>query len=209
MSRMYTLFKLLFLLFVVSLITSCKTTKNKNFVDNPVDIKDTTLLSSQKKNISNSFVDNISSLDILNLPYTFFCGAKSYTWTSEYGKGFEAILPEAVIGRLPAKNNREYIICGVVGDIIYPYLYVYDEKGNRLDSLYLHIGFCLGDEDIITSNTTTINIDYSINMIDTTKYISYDQEDVIIDSIYITKKKIIEEPIGVFKVLEEKKYRIE
>ena len=202
--RMNTLIKRLFLLIAISLMFSCKNTTNKNIANQS---DEHIIEPSEKKDISNPFIDIISSLNTLNLPYTFFCGAESYTWTSEYGKEFSSILPEVIIGKLPSNDNKEYVICGIVGDIIYPYLYVYDEKANRIDSLYLHISYCLGDEEVIKTNVTIINADYSISMIDTTKYIHFIQNEVQIDSISVTERTMFQNSNGVYAIKEERRYR--
>jgi len=143
-----------------------------------------------------SFENAISSILEIRLPDTIYCGIESSTPINKYEDLIIKISPKpiewtGIYGKLPSKNDKVYIIYSIVGDINYPYLYTYDRKGNLIDSMYLHIGVCLGDESIITSNITIINKDFSINMIDTTQYIQYSENNRIsIDSIVIFKQKL-------------------
>lgn len=138
-----------------------------------------------------SFKERVSSINVLKLPFSIYCGVDFLRTIDD--PEIKKIAPKnsGIIGRLPNKDNREYILYGINGNIIYPYLYIYDDKGLLLDSLYLHIGPCLGDDSIIVSNGTTINYDYSINMADTTRYIHYIENIELTDSIVITKKELI------------------
>lgn len=148
--------------------------------------------------LESEFSRIISSIDRLELPYTFFCGAESYKWISEYGSPIEEIISnnELIIGKLPSKNDYEFIIAGKVGDIIYPHMLVYDKEGIRIDSLFLHIdqSGCGGDGELIMVSKAKIEIDYSIFMSDSIKYISWTDEKtsfddgIIVDSIYIMEK---------------------
>ena len=145
-----------------------------------IDIKDT------------SFEELIMKIHRLNLPCTLFCGLDNgLPWAEELG--IENIVPEnsQILGVLPVNNNNTYIVYGIPGDIIYPYLNIYDSTGIKIDSLYLHISYCAADESEVVTNITTINKDFSILMVDTTKFIHYtDNNKVIIDSIIVRKRHL-------------------
>lgn len=138
------------------------------------------------------FMDLIDNLPSLELPYTMYCGLnESFPWIDDLDKRLVEYLPENVIvaGKLPVNNDFVYIIYGEIGDIIYPYLNIYNQNGEKLDSIYLHISWCAADEWERTSTTTTINKDFSISMTDTSQYIHYlDAETYITDSIVVKRK---------------------
>jgi hypothetical protein len=143
--------------------------------------------------IDSVFINNISKINKLELPLRFYCGAEEYTWAKDLGDDILKIVPldYVVIGLLPINNENIYIIYGKVGDIIYPYLYTYTKNGDLLDSLYLHISYCDGDESEIHSTATTITDDYYIYMSDTSKYIHYnDRNELFLDSIIIKGREL-------------------
>ncbi|GHT41689.1 hypothetical protein FACS189437_08910 [Bacteroidia bacterium] len=157
-----------------------------------------------------SFGEIVSSIRTIELPFTFFCGVDSCIPTEQYDSAIVKLSPKnsGIIGRLSSKGNKEYIIFGFTGDIIYPYLYIYDENGQQLDSLYLHIGPCLGDESMIISNKTIINKNYSINMIDTTQYVHYNDNIKIVDSIFITKRNLKLNDENFYVIANEDRYKL-
>ena len=144
-----------------------------------------------------SFAALVEALPVLELPYTMWCGLEVHgplPWIEDVDKHLIGYLPEDVIvmGRLPIDNDLIYIVYGKVGDIIYPYLNIYNKKGERLDSLYLHISYCAADEWKRTSTYSTINKDHSISMTDTSEYIHYfDTKTFETDSV-IVKKELLE-----------------
>ena len=144
-----------------------------------------------------SFAALVEALPVLELPYMMWCGLEGHgplPWIEDVDKRLIGYLPEDVIvmGRLPIDNDLIYIVYGKVGDIIYPYLNIYNKKGERLDSLYLHISYCAADEWERISTSSTINKDHSISMTDTSEYIHYlDTKRFETDSV-ILKRELLE-----------------
>jgi hypothetical protein len=171
----------------------------KSIQPNNIDIEEETIFVEEKLEITNNI---FSEIPLIDLPFTMFCGVDSYMRLSEFqSDSLRNIVPNpkqmggdiGIIGKLRPIGNYEYVLYGYPGDIIYPYLYVYDNKLNVVDSLYLHIGYCGGDDTKIVSNTTVINKDYSIEMSEILKYIHYEEtyddvEDYIEDSVQILTK---------------------
>ncbi|MDR3287420.1 MAG: hypothetical protein LBT27_08250 [Prevotellaceae bacterium] len=158
-----------------------------------------------------SFIKTISKINILQLPIVFYCGIESAPWAKDLGADIEKIAPEnsLVAGVLPVNNNYIYVIYGFVGDILYPHLYTYNKKGELLDSLYLHINYCVADEYVIISTVTTIKSDFSIEMSDTTKEIHYDDmNNLVIDSIIVKERKLTLNEYDLFTTNYEHKKRI-
>lgn len=157
--------------------------------------------------IDEDFYSKIQVIDEIKLPTTYVCGVASYKLPSEYGEAIEEITPfdYGIIGRLPSKLGYEFIVFGKIGDIIYPYLYQYDKSGNIIDSLYLYIGYCSGDDEVINTTLSKINQDLSINMIDTMKYIHFlTSKKYNIDSIIVRKQQLAFSNQGRFEVIQEK-----
>ena len=132
-----------------------------------------------------SFMEIISVIPDIKLPYIMRCGIEGqYPDADELGSDIVKMFPEisVIVGKLPIKNDKVYILYGVVGDIISPHLNIYDRNGNKINSLYLHISHCgFGyDEneemEFYMNSVTTINKDFSIHMSDTTVF-HYDVED--------------------------------
>ena len=139
-----------------------------------------------------SFMELVENIPTLKLPYTFYCGLdESLPRIDNLEKRLIGYLPENVIvaGKIPIDNDLIYIVYGTIGDIIYPHLNIYNQNGEKLDSMYLHISWCAADEWGRVSTTTTINKDYSISMTDTSEYIHYlDTKTFITDSIIVKRK---------------------
>jgi hypothetical protein len=154
--------------------------------------------------VGKSFKDIITPIKTLELPISFYCGVDYNTPLDVYNDSTRYFVPRyyEILGKLPSKGKKEFLIYGIRGDINYPYLYIYDEHGKSLDSLYLHIGVCDADESGIVSNGTTINKDYSINMVDTTWCIHYidngDSYTKVVDSIIITKRDLYLNEDGIY-----------
>jgi hypothetical protein len=155
---------------------------------------------------TSAFVKIISKIDTLKIPVTFYCGAESSPWAEDLGVDIAAIAPEnsMIVGLLPIKSNYIYIIYAFAGDILYPYLYTYNRNGYLIDSLYLHIRYCVGDESEIITNTTTINADYSIEMSDKTQYIHYINNDTRIEDSIVVKKRTLKLGVdNLFAIIKE------
>ena len=151
------------------------------------------------KNTDSSFIEIISCIPQLKLPFILNCGLENgLPWTKDLGVDISRFIPE---------NTK--IFYGIPGDIIYPYLIVFNKFGKKIDSLYLHIGYCIGDAFEITTNTTTINKDYSIAMVDTTQFIHYlDENEKIIDSIIVKINDFKLTNKGLYKSYKKESVRI-
>ena len=161
------------------------------------------------------FLEAISNIKILDLPLTFWCGAESYIWTKDLGLDIiteKAPENSGMIGRLIAQDNRIYIVFGIVGDIIYPYLYIYDKNGNQLDSMYLHLGYCVGGEQV-WSTATRIESDLSLHMFDTVKYMNVSRWEgfdnpIFYDSVVVRERKMKLDSNGKYYISDEQKRNI-
>ena len=170
---------------------------------------------------SPSFMEVISSIPDIKLPYTMYCGIEcymtSYPTAKDLGAFFIKTVPEPevskIVGKLSINNDKVYILYGLVGDIIYPHLNIYDKNGHKLDSLYLHISYCIADCEGVVSTATIINKDFSISMADTAKHFhciddhnnGYEQ---ILDSIIISTRKMNLTKDGFYKITKETKENV-
>jgi hypothetical protein len=202
------------------LFQSCNTSPVKEEIEKD---NDTLSFKVQKQIIQNeesvSFIEIISTIPEIKLPCTLYCGIGDdiaqfpYLLAEDFGDYFIKTISEPevsrIIGKLPINNDKIYIMYGVIGDIIYPYLNIYDENGYKIDSLYLHISYCLADAEEVVTTKTTINKDFSIYMSDTVQYIHYDENDKIIDSVIIGTRKMNLTKNGYYKVTEETTYKME
>ena len=196
------------------ILISCGQSKNPQVIkqDNTPEIKQANTFEGNQE-----FLASISKIPTVDLPIFFYCGADdgSAPWAKDFGDDINAIAPwcSMVVGLLPIKNNKIYIIYAIPGDILYPYLYTYDKSGHVIDSMYLHIGYCAGEAELIWSTATRINKDYSIDMFDTlrymdaTRYISLD-DPMYVDSIIVTERKMKLDINGIYNTYSERKYPI-
>jgi hypothetical protein len=198
--------------YLVLLVCYCSSCNNKPIKHN----NNSRVLIDSVDALSN-FQVFLSAIDDISLPLSFYCGIDGITSIEEYDANVICkFVPDrddriGIAGKLPSKKGKEFIIYGVTGDIIYPYLFVYDKNGNRLDSLYLHISYCLGDESVIISNYTTINKDYSVLMTDTTKYIHFnnDNDTIFIDSILVKSRRMAMNKNYKYTVKEDNQYKLD
>ena len=204
-------FNILIISLFLSILLSCgiaqKNDKKEEFEEQNIQ-KDTS-----------SFMKIISVIPDIKLPYSMWYGIDNndnqYPDAEELGSDIAKLVPEVsvIVGKLPINNDNIYILYGLVGDILYPCLNIYDKNGKRVDSLYLHIGYCVADENIINSSATTIYKNFSIQMADTTQHIHYIENDKgyekIIDSVIVKTRKMNLTKDGYYKMTEEKAYRIE
>jgi hypothetical protein len=188
----------LYKIVILSILSVCFVNCNQNTNNQQSTNNDISVIADSLVVVNNDFNNIVSKINEITLPFSFYCGIDSYLPITDYHSDFlERIAPKkesgvGIIGRLPSLKGNVFIIYGIIGDIVYPYLYVYNEKGEVLDSLYLHISYCLGDESVIITNQTIINKDFSVNMIDTTKYIHYEDNNFFIeDSLKIREKLFI------------------
>jgi hypothetical protein len=141
------------------------------------------------------FKNFLSLIPAVKLPLDFYCGIDDYILAENYNlQHLKKFLPNefglGIVGKFSNGKDIESIIYVIAGDMLYPYLYVYNSEGAILDSLYLHIGYCSGDDAVIISNRTVINQDFSINMVDTTKHIHFEDNSIIADSVIVTQRNL-------------------
>ncbi|MDR0367658.1 MAG: hypothetical protein LBH82_00780 [Bacteroidales bacterium] len=157
------------------------------------------------------FIRMISVVPKLKLPYTLSCGIEDgilpfpYLQVEDLGEFAMEIFPEnsIIVGKLPVDNDRIYILYGLPGDIIYPYLNIYDKNGVKTDSLYLHRSYCTADDSETVTNVTTINKDFSITLTDTIKHIHYIDNEIITDSVFVRKDYLQLMDNGLYKRQKE------
>ena len=194
-------------IFIILLITACCNNLKVNVKETESDME-------IKPNTTETaiFMDLVEKLPSVELPYTMYCGLNdSFPLIYELDKHLIGYLPEDVIvvGKVPIDNKLVYIIYGKIGDIIYPYLNIYNQNGERVDSMYLHISYCAADEEERVTTITTIDKDYSISMTDTFEYIHYlDVETYITDSIVLKRRNMELMNSGFYKTILLDSFRI-
>lgn len=184
-------------LFIVFLLSFGCTQQNKG---KPVDSS------------NSEIIQAIQQIKEIDLPTIYTCGAESYMWASEYSDIIKKITPQGcgIVGRIPTDFDCDFIVYEKVGDIVYPYLYQYNKDGNVVDSIYLHIGNCAADADIINTSKTIIDENLSIIMTDTLKYIHYyNNENYMLDSIIIREKQLCYNDQGQFEVIHDRTHRLQ
>lgn len=160
------------------------------------------------------FADYYSKIKIIKLPFSFFCGFGDYKIPEDIDKDLvRKYLPQnmEIVGRIYEPDENVYLLYAYVGDILYPYLYIYNKDGKVIDSTYLHNKNCYcGSDEYMESNThTIISMNRSITMIDTTKVFTIDTLDQVnprkLKSTVISIEKIRIEKSGKIKRLKETK----
>ena len=144
------------------------------------------------------------------LPLTIICGFNSTIHDQEFNEKNKVFIPGGfeAVGRLEANQDFRLILFAGIGDILYPYLFSYNQSGQKIDSVYLHISTCGEDPELGQSTWTIIDKDLTIQMTDTLRYYSFRESDDerILDSTQISTKTVIIDPSGRFR--PQKKGRI-
>jgi len=160
--------------------------------------------SKSNKGITN-FTEYCNKIPLVKLPLRIDCGLCGDTLlpdsiVKKYGKTptFYSGSNPSVIGRIE-NAKRVYILYSYPGDICYPYLFTYSKQGTMLDSLYLHISTCAGDENLEMHSWSVIKPDLSIDMIDTERHFHIDtlSKSRSLESTYIHKKAYKLNPDGI------------
>ena len=166
------------------------------------------------------FEEILSAIPEIKLPYNLYCGIGDgvfpcpYLFVEDLGENAMKLFPEnsMIVGKMPINNDNTYIIYGLPGDIIYPYLNIYDKNGQKIDSLYLHISYCTGDDEELVTTATTINKDFSIHMTDTIQYhrdIGNNEDyEWIIDSVIVSTRKMDLMKDGYYKITKETTHKV-
>lgn len=143
----------------------------------------------------------------LQLPLTFTCDVESGT-NNEKIDYLEIPANSIFIGSLLHSSDKLYVVFAIRGgDIVMPILYIYDLKGKIISSLNLYINGCISDDNGSIVNVAIIRKDYSVLMMDSTKYCHYDSE-LLVDSIFVTKKEMKIGDSGFYEIANESKDRI-
>jgi len=143
----------------------------------------------------------------LQLPLTFRCDVEN---VANIEKTDYLEIPEnsIFIGSLLHLNDRLYVVFAIRGsDIVMPILYIYDIKGKIISSLNLYINGCISDDNGSIINTAIIRKDYTVLMIDSTRYCHFDSE-LLVDSIFVTKKEMKIGGSGFYEIANESKDRL-
>jgi hypothetical protein len=164
--------------------------------------------SSKTIDSSNRFKNYCSSLSNVSLPLKISCGFDSGTIGTNDLNQFRDFIPskmDRLYGYLSCKDSITLILYGQTGDDIYPYLYSYDFNGKIQDSLFLIINPCGGaDDKVIPHSFALIDEDLKIDLIDTSRYITYkDNMNYSVDSILISEKLYKIDNKGYFKMARE------
>lgn len=140
------------------------------------------------------FDDFLNNLPSHELPIRLNCGLPDYVWSKEFNE-YKEFLPagyDAVYGRIGQTENFKCIMVGKVGDDIYPTLFTYDNRGEKIDSLFLILRSCgAADNEQIPHSIAFIKDDLTIELTDTTRLIHYPEKsesgnDYIVDSLRIS-----------------------
>ena len=207
--------KILIIVALIICFVNCKNKNNNNQAvqSERINVDTANIIAGNELEITD-FENTLFAINTIKLPDTIYCGIDFSVPVEKYGNEIIQIAPKpsewtSVYGKLPSKCGNEYIIYAITGDINYPYLYTYDKDGQLIDSMYLHIGPCLGDESVVISNITVINKDYSIHMTDTTKHVHYDETNKrFIDSVIVTKRELELNTESKYQIINEKRYKL-
>ena len=134
----------------------------------------------------NDFEKYYQSFSNIILPLNVECGFQNSNKLNDRHQSIiNNYLPKGAepYGRIYNKQPNIYLLYSFVGDILYPYLFIYDKSGNQLDSMYLHIEYCNISPNSQQINYTLINPDCSMLMVDTIK--TWINEDLYPDSVSI------------------------
>lgn len=178
----------LILLTLIIGLGSCGSQKTNSIEENPVGHMD----ANEVHTLFNEFLDSLQSH---KTPIQLSCGLPDYVWASEFKK-YKQFLPtnyDALYGLVGQTEYYKCIMFGQVGDDIYPTLFTYGNKGERIDSLSLILHPCgAADGEQIPHSFALINEDMTIELTDTTRLIHYPEksksvDDYIVDSLRISK----------------------
>lgn len=145
-------------------------------------------------NLFNEFLDSLPSYD---LPLEWSCGLPESVMKSKFEK-YQQYIPHrfnAVYGIIGNSKKYRTLVYAVVGDDIYPTLFTFNQKGEKIDSLFLLLSFCGGaDSEVIPHARVKIQADHSIILTDTTLHIHIPEvdskySDYIIDSMSVQREE--------------------
>jgi hypothetical protein len=126
-----------------------------------------------------------SNIDTINCPILIDCkGLQSlksdYAYVSKHPRRKDLIKSrfapknmEGIVGQIFPSSSSKYFIFAAIGDNVYFFLFSYDSKGQRIDSVRLS-GYCNNDELIEPHFSTKISDNKLITWIDTVKVYSID-----------------------------------
>lgn len=141
------------------------------------------------------FNEFLHSLQSHELPIYLSCGLPDYVWINEFKK-YSEFLPanhDAVYGLIGKTENFKCIMFAQVGDDIYPTLFIYNNGGERIDSLSLILNPCgAADSEQIPHSFALIKDDLTIELTDTTRLIHYSEgvtrtDGYVVDSLRVSR----------------------
>ncbi|MBE0662346.1 MAG: hypothetical protein IH597_07750 [Bacteroidales bacterium] len=162
-----------------------------------------------------NFRDFVENMPSKNLPLTIECGFQTALNEKDFNKTYQQFIPEGfeVVGNLNVNKDMSLILFARIGDILYPYLFSYDNDGQKIDSIYLHISTCAGDPYLELSTWSVIDKNITINMTDTAKFFYYHENETEyfrrLDSTIVTKRIMQMDNTGRFIKITEKKKKNE
>ena len=177
---------------------SCSQNSETNSIEvNPVEVVSENL----------DFKEFLDIIPTKNLPLTIECGFESTFNDYNFSAKQQKFIPNdfEVVGKLNTTKDLNLVLFAVNGDIIYPYLFSFDDNGQIIDSIYLHKSTCTGDPNLELSTWSVIDTDITINMTDTTKVFNYSETDNsrILESTVVKKRTVKMKNDGSFFIKSE------
>lgn len=126
------------------------------------------------------FEKYLAHFKFYNTPLILNCGLPSYKYedapffnSSKFG--FKT--PMVIAGTIYPQNNFHTLLCGIVGDDLYPFLITFNKEGIKIDSLDLS-GNCNREQGYSGHSKVIFNVDYSITKTDSviTYHVNSDSE---------------------------------
>lgn len=160
---------------------------------------------------NNDFKEFLENIPSKNLPLTIECGFENTIFNEDFDSKFQQFIPQGfeVVGKLNTNKELNLVLFASIGDILYPYLFSFNQEGLKIDSVYLHISTCAADQNLELSTWSVIEQDITINMVDTVKYLNYIETENgyvrTLDSTFITKRTEKLDSSGRFFTLSEEK----
>lgn len=130
--------------------------------------------------IKSSFNEFYNSLPIIEFPINIECGFRNTLTDEKYRSTYKHLIPKdfECVGRVNSSNNStSLILFAAVGDILYPYLYSFNDNGEVIDSIRLHNGNCNSDPDFAESTSTIIDSNLVIRMFTKTHLFNFQDTD--------------------------------
>lgn len=145
-------------------------------------------LSQVKQTEDINFKNFCGALPELKLPLRLHCDLSESKGRDDYAQ-FSQFIPKNFdrVAGLVKRGEFILILYGIVGDSIYPYLFVYDKKGHVLDTLNLLLMACVADDRVNHHSYATIESNSTISQLDSTWHYYEASDSRRRDSLIVTK----------------------